>query len=270
MAAPIKPSPAVWQPGSAPAGCNLYALLHEGTGTTTDNLAGTDDGTFVGSPTWGTGTYGPEVGGFTSSNMIGYSPASQLVATGSYPFWIGAMFKNTSTNAGDIIGFGSTSSNSPKVLLRINTSGNAGQFLYWANGNSFDGPFANATGLTCNDGNYHTVFGVSTSATAHALLFDGTQVATDTTSLGTCTLNTYRIGGYLRSAGDVPFPFSHANSKVAWAGCGQGAAPDFAALHTDLITGTFAAARPAAGGGLILFGGGDLSGGLGGLSGGLQ
>src|SRR5207237_1628940 len=91
-----KPLP-LWRPDQAPAGCLFYALLDEASGLRVRDLAQrAGNGAFVGTPTWGRGLYGPQLGGFTASNYVSV-PGLVGAGTLTYPHWAAALFAVTSS-----------------------------------------------------------------------------------------------------------------------------------------------------------------------------
>ncbi len=242
IAAQTKPSP-VWQSGSAPAGCTAYWPLTEGSGTTYHDYEPTSaiNGSAAGSgPTWATGSFGPETNTYTTSNYIAINPAAQQLATGTYPFWIAAMFKSSSTSDGLAIAQGSTTDNDPIVGLRINAVSVAKDTQYFLRDDAGGTPIGpTASNITTNDGVYHTFLGVSWAANNHRLYFDGVEVGTaGTVSLGTTTDNKLVIGCLLRAAASLNFP-----GTVVSCAIGSGAAPDPGDQSDDWLSGAFSAIR---------------------------
>ncbi len=225
----------VWTPpvgARLPAGCRGSFDLLERSGTRVRDSAQRKDGSFVGSPTWGRGLYGPQLGGFTASNYVAIDPPNLAI---SYPFWQASLATNTSTTVGGYINsFGSSSSGNPIAALVYNLN-SANTLGYFIRDNAGASPIVSMFSFTTqNDGNWHVAMGVSFSESDHRLYWDGVQLASSATAVGAITVNQLSLGVLRRTGVASPF-----NGSLGWYGWGLGQVPDPARLYRRLITGSF-------------------------------
>ncbi len=232
-----KPLTPAWQASHAPLGVNGYWPLTEGSGTTVvDLFTSPHNGTFVGVPVWATGSFGAELGSFSTTKYVAINPASQLMGTGSYPFWAAILYKNSDTTTNCYaLSQGSSSSATPIISLEFNNGTNkVGQFI------RSDDNATQETAITGgNDGNYHVLMVVVWAANRGAFYLDGVQGALSSTTLGTFTDNRLALGVLLRSAASNAF-----TGTIVAAACGSGNCPDPADFADDWLSGAFAAIRP--------------------------
>jgi len=235
----VKPPVATWQPDRAPAGSRLYLPMHEGAGARTRDLAGVGLGTFVGTPTWGRGPYGGQIGGFTTSNYITVSP----IPARAYPFWQAYLFVNTVTTTGATLGgWTNTGGSNPAAIIRVN-----GDVVsrpdYFLRDDAGGGPVASLSAAsgsaTPNDGLPHVLMASSHSTVDHRLYWDGRLVGSSSTSVGTITTPVFTVGVMRRTT--VSGAFGGSTIAVL---AGSGSVPDAMALAQDLLSGRFAAMRP--------------------------
>jgi hypothetical protein len=233
----IRPKPPAprWQAGSAPPGVKLFLPLAEGPRPIQDAVRGTI-GTLAGTLAWGSGRYGPQLAGFTTSNYAYLSPPAQILAS-TYPCWAAVLVDAPPGVGGwpfcqGVIGTGSHSVgigwNDPatgSLSYRLNAIGNS---------------VTTATGLPLNDGRPHVVAAWSNSATDHHLWFDGVEVATGTTDPGG-TLSTPAVLIGVESFNPTRNPFGGAVIALA---LGNGSLPDFGPLAYDWLSGNVSAVRP--------------------------
>lgn len=229
-----KPVYPTWQPGHAPAGCKLYAPLAAKAGSAVRNLVG-EPGSFVGSPAWSSGFYGPQLSGFTSSNFVTFDWLATRVV--SAPFWL-AVLASTSASGSTQTLFSLTNSDASHEIEVYLTA--AGIFETYQ---SFgfvvmDSPAA------LNDGRPHVFMLASYANADHRSYVDGVPVATSTNNSSSpyafsfLTLGCQRYGasGVTRGA-----PWG---GSIVAAAAGTGAIPGPRALSADWLSGTFAAVRP--------------------------
>jgi hypothetical protein len=237
-----KPSSPVWQTASAPSGCKLYLPFHEGSGTSLDNLcpSGGNDGTFVGALTWGSGEFGPQITGWSTTKYITIDPASQILVTTLYPFWVAALINdNTSTSEGWVISQRS-STTAPPLCGLINNAGGVAQTLQGAaRGDDNVNVNVSVASQPLNDGNPHVLMLVCWSSTLRRIYVDGVEKATATGALGAMTANNLTIG-VARGQPGVSTPYTGAISAIA---AGNGAAPDPGVFADDWLSGRFSAVR---------------------------
>lgn len=241
-----KPAVPAWQAARAPLGVNGFWGLTEGTGTTAaDSYTTPHNGSFVGSPTWGTGNFGPELSAFSTTKYIAINPASPLVGDGTYPSWLAVLVKNTTATDSYPISAGSSSSNTPIYSIETNASSSFAQgFLRDDSGSPGTAVGGGTTSGVLNDGNYHVVMQVSWAANRHGIYFDGQLLtfALSTATLGTFTLNRMALGVLLRAATASPY-----TGTIVAAASGKGAAPDPADFADDWLSGDFLAIRAPGG-----------------------
>ncbi len=232
-----KNSTPVWASDVGPLGIQAYYLLYEGTGTTahdvTGNVAGYN-GTFTGTPVWGSDTYGANLGSFSTSNYVAIPGALATAwSNGAYPRYIWFMGANTATTANTTAFlFAQTGANTFNIGLVFNFGSTGVADLYINNNNNTSAVLSQVT-----DGNPHVWLIVSTSATAHTLYLDGVSKITATSSLAgdVGTLNLLTLGAFKRQA-VVSNPWT---GSISAFGCGWGANPNPLAFTNDQLTGQF-------------------------------
>lgn len=238
-----KPTEPAWQADLAPAGCVAYVPLTEGSGTTVEDFVpgNVHHGTFTGSPVWGTGDYGPQVGSFTTSNYIPLTYSSTTIPGAGFPMWAAMMFEHTGTTAGVVFSFGGSASDTPFWFYQVNVSSQGGASNYNARGSVGTGFNLTVTTPTHNDGNPHVIQVVSWAANYHAIYLDGLLIATNTSNTLSPlpTVNQMTIGLLRRSSPTTPF----VNGSIIAAAYGENGAPDPLEFAEDWLYGTFAAIR---------------------------
>ena len=85
-------------------------------------MAGGTSGAFVGSPTWATGLYGPQLGNFSASNYVTFDNTPQVLGV-AFPCWLVVMFVNTGVGDYVLASQVNLASANPLVELRINQGG---------------------------------------------------------------------------------------------------------------------------------------------------
>ncbi|WP_406699231.1 LamG-like jellyroll fold domain-containing protein [Singulisphaera sp. Ch08] len=231
-----KPDDPEWQDDEAPAGCRLYMPLVEGSGNTVRDFAGSNHGSFVGSPSWQSGLYGPQIGGFSTSNYVAIDPPAQLLGA-TYPFWMAALTVKTGITAGYSLAQGNSAGTQSMGILH--NSGNSSLLAWQVRNDAGNLRSVSATVGNQSDGRPHVVMCVSPTASVRNLYFDGQLVGTNAAALGAITCDTLTIGA-IRNA-TVTNAFT---GSLLWAGCGSGSVPDPLALANDLLSGQFSAIRP--------------------------
>lgn len=233
-----KPYSPAWNPsGVGGPGCQLYLPLHEGSGAPGDICGALPtSGTLVGAPTWGAGPLGPQLGGFSAAN---YARIDGALTWGTYPCAVAVLAATASAATYQCPFFLGHNTSFPRIEFQWN-GGSAGQLEFYLTGDSGIGPTLSATiGATLYDGQPHIVQFTSLSASSHHLYFDGTIVATSSTTVsGPFTVTRASIGARSRGATDTPF-----GGSVIAAGAWFGSVPDPTALAADWPSGTFSAAR---------------------------
>jgi hypothetical protein len=231
-----KPASPVWTPGEiGTEGCQGYWPLHEGSGTTLNDISGNGRHlSFVGTPgpTWSVGPLGAQLGGFSSSN---YAAATFSPVAPSYPFWVAALVSSTTAINKAALQLGDQSTGGYRGAY-YNSSDRC-QYVATNNGSSFASVSATARPEP-TDGLPHLIFGVEHSATDRRLEIDGVQVATSTTNLGLLSGIDAISAGLAALTGAQAYTSGY---LIALA-IGWGALPNGAALAADWLSGTFAAA----------------------------
>lgn len=235
-----KPASPTWQAGRAPAGCKLYVPMADAPAATLREMATRTLATWFGSPDWGSGPYGPQLGGFATAKYVDLFPSSQVLGA-NYPFWWATLASNSSTAAA----WAFTQGDGPvspayNVSLSYNPGTIFGRLDYILHGTSADINIE-AYGLPLSDGRPHVAMGWSHSATDHHLAFDGIEVASGTTNPGTITGSRIALGVHINSLGGTSEPFG--GSLIAFL-AGNGSVPDPVTLAEDLLSGDFSAVRP--------------------------
>lgn len=229
--------------GYLPSGTRLYLPLQEASGDPVD-LAGNYSASAVGAVVRTSTAFGYHVSGFATDKYLTFDALAADYDGSTLPRWMIVIFTNTSTTADLVLmSFGRASTGVPYAYLNLN-QGTTGTVSYSLRDDNNDAITLTAAGTACNDGQLHTIMGITNAANAHRLWFDGAQVDFDANTLGTCTFDRATLGALRRD--DVQFP-SAANIYAAAAG--YGAVPDPASLHVDWINGRFSGA------GLIVPGG---------------
>lgn len=266
-----KPSAATWDDEAAPAGCQGYWPLDGAAGAMAVDLSRAGNhAPFVGTPAWGSGLYGSQLGGFTASNYALRSLPATLDLAANWPIWMAVLVAGRGSSDSFAFALGNHSANAPFAGIRCNYSG-VGHIDYYFRDSSGGGPGDAFAGVTKPDGGApHVIAAASRSATDHRLYFDGLQVDSSGVAAGSTLIDRVALGALVRTT--TVFPFGGNLIAGAW---GYGALPDFAALAADWLAGRFAAATPelriedlfapaAAGGPFPFFADGDagLAGGL--------
>lgn len=256
----VKTASPTWVSGNGPLGTSFYFLLGEGTGAPTELVSGTS-ATNVGTPTWGTGTYGAQLSGFTTSVAVQLdSIASSWSSSAGYPRCIWVAFANTDTTVGQyILCFGNSSSNNDLFALSLN-AGSQPQVsaIFRDSANTSNNLSFSSSAAT--DGNPHVLSLVAYSSSDIRLYLDGVEVATATTTLGSFSFQNFTLGA-IRRNGTQSNPF---NGALIAAGGSLGSVPDQQALYRGLITGQFGGTRGeiSTGGSVLFFLDPSLSGGF--------
>lgn len=243
-----KPAPGTLLDPSHPSLSGAVAcwLLTEGRGTTpADSLGRRAQGSFVGAPTWGVGTMGPTLSGFSSSNYVVLDRPQVLGST--YPFWIATLATNTATTPNCYtLNQGSGSGGNATIGLTYNGSPGtgtvAGQACYVLRDNSAAAFSPQFTDAVINDGKPHVLMGVSYAANDHRIYLDGLQRGTSTTTLGTCDGSQMTLGVFRRNATITSTGFT---GQVIACAVGNRLVPDPAALARSWLAGDFGAAPGA-------------------------
>lgn len=243
-----KPQLPTWQPTRATAGCRGYWPLTEGGGRTLRDYAGRRyDGSFVGSPTWRRGAYGPELGGFTASDYVDGDPSAAAIFAAGPPFWLAVMVSGMSPTTTISVPISLyNSANNQEIIIYVNNGvdGQVASFLRNDGGTNLN-IIVNDTPL--NDGKPHVLMHLSAGVADHRLYFDGRLIGSDAGSFsGPLQLASFTIGARNRGTADIPF----VDGSIVWCGAGNGANPDpytltdgLFSLAGDLISGQFSAIR---------------------------
>ncbi len=232
-----KPSP-VWTPSYGPAGAQFYALIHEGSGTTIRDLIAGRDGSFTGSPTWGTpdgGDFGAFLSGLGTANYINLDTLAAAISTGSFPLWIAVLLKTTSTGTTQqySVGFGNSADNDPLFGTIHNNAAQTAQAAVWRDAAAVSNqPSGSVSGS--NNGEFHVALNYVVSAARCELWWDGVRVAAVTNTTGAVTFDRGAIGALRRGTLSNGFAGEVHAVIVGW-----GAIPDEDWLATDLIRGQF-------------------------------
>lgn len=233
-----KPTYPTWQPGHAPPGCRLYTPLAGRVGTVARNVAGGDHGSFVGTPTWSRGLYGPQLSGFSGSNLVKFDWLAPQVV--SAPFWLAALASTSASGSVQTL-FSLTNSDASHEIEVYLTA--AGIFETYQ---SFgfvvmDSPAA------LNDGRPHVFMLASYANADHRAYVDGVMVASSTNnSTNPYAFSFLTLGCQRYGASGVTTGAPWGGSIVA-AAAGTGAIPGPRAMARDWLSGAFSAARPRKG-----------------------
>ena len=247
-----KPASPTWNPGHAlAAGAFIAPLFNEGSGTPWDYARNVPLGV-TGSPTWQSGAFGSQVGGFSTTAYYTADDAPTLIGT-TYPCYEAIGFTLAGA-AGTVYlgGASSTSSSTPVFLIRTTGSNGIEGFVRPNSGGANLGPSASATtmagqGISLVDGNPHVVMMIAWSDALREIWVDGISQGSNTTSLGAITAAAFTLGVMRRTSVDsATFPGS-----IWVAQAGKLAVPDPAALAADWLAGTFSAWQMTAGGLLV-------------------
>ena len=236
LAKTAKESSPVWTSTYAPNGTRAFYLIHEGSGTTVNDISNTYDGSIQGSPTWGSDSYGANLSGFTTSN---YVLANALASSGlfnggsNYPLWMAVLYKVAGSTAQQYLAcFGNSTNTTPRFLVATNQSAD----------NFITGAYIDNAGqqLTINtaqtrDASYHTMVFVVESASISRLFFDGKLKTSASNTLTTVTFDRFAIGAFVRNTVAVPAVDCTISAVVV----GSGGSPSPMHLHCDLINGQF-------------------------------
>lgn len=241
-----KPAIAELQPGEiGTEGCTGYWALCEGTGTAyADSSVENRDGTAVGAPAWQSGSFGPEINGFTTTDYISIDATGDLVAIQTPPYGWFVLFKNASASDGVLFGQGRSSSSVPFAALRIN-SGVAGTSEANQRGDDNANKIQQLAGTASNDGGYHVIGCLRVSNLQLVLFFDDSQIRDLGQTLpGSGTFDRSSIGALVRNTVTLPFP-----GTIVAAARYVGSYPDPWDLIHDWRTGQFSAIRAQFSGG---------------------
>lgn len=237
----------VYTAAYAPAGVKAIYLIYEGTGgngATVADITGTYNGTIVGTPTWGSDSYGANLSGFlaTAYVQINALAASGHFDGGVFPKWLHYLYKHlTATNGQYLSGLGNSASTNQLFSGTLNNTGDN-----QVGGSYRDNTVAGnqSTFTKTRDTDYHTLTVVVESSTMLRVFSDGQQIGIGTTAMGTTTLNRGAIGALSRTT--VGSPASGA--VLSYVVAGSGAVPSPIHLHTDSISGQFLGTWAMAGG----------------------
>ncbi len=244
LVGPAKPASPTWRTATAPhaSAFQAYYLLHEGTGTTFQDLVNARNGVAVSTPTWGSGAYGAELSGFTTGVYVTMDALAAEFQAGTLPRWVAVLFKNTdAVNYSWMFSFGRSSSANPMFGVGINLNGTANRLFGFARDDATTEASFGSTTAVSSDGAYHVVMMLETATNARALYLDGVSVVTNATNLGTATLNQASLGVLRRTTVTLPFGGTIGAVVVGWNGN-----PNPYLLYDDLINGQFAGTRAAA------------------------
>ncbi len=173
-----------------PAGTYAYWPLDTGTGTAIYDVSTTADrGILQNAPSWATGKIGQAVSFNGSSQYLSTSTAQADPNTFTLELW----FKTTTTNGGELMGFGDAQTGSSTNRDRLLYMTNGGQLVF---GTKPSTTHTISSSGSYNDGNWHYV-AATEGAAGLTLGVDGTRVASDgaTTTGGNYT-------GYWRAGFD--------------------------------------------------------------------
>jgi hypothetical protein len=174
----------------------------EGTGTTAADSTGTYTGTLTNGVTWVTS-------GCKRGNCVRFNDAvSQYIALandsagiiGNMTAWtFSGWFKSTTTNTSTLYGEGNTGTTNQLIKVAVSENA-AGDGSYQYRDDSVVSGSTVTIALSLNDGNWHHVCAIQSSKSSRTLYIDGTQRATQTTAIGTLSLNTANIGVFERTS----------------------------------------------------------------------
>jgi len=211
-------------------GASTFVLPINEFGGAPVNVAGIQAGVVTGSPTWSNGPYGPQVGGFSTSDYFDYPTT---LPTG--PRWIAVMFTNTSTALTYPIAYCNSGQTKNVLGLALNyggTAGTAGMVITDNSGATYNWV---GSGLPCNDGNPHVLMGWTTSGLQYSCAFDGVVVSSR--AGGSVTINPNQITLGALHGSTVSSPLS--GGSLIFAAAGTGAIPDYQTLYQDWMSGRF-------------------------------
>ncbi len=219
----------------------LWALT-EGSGTSAaDTSVENRDGTFVGSPAWASGSYGPELGSFTTSAYVAIDATGDTTATQTAPYMFAVLFKNSGTTEGCGFGQGRSTVATPFIALpRVNSGGTAQLLEFDVRGDDNSLKNIQEASVTTNDGNYQMVVGlVPTTTRIDQFYMVGTNVVEDRaviTAPGSSTIDRCSIGALVRNTVGMAFP-----GTIVAVGRWAGDYPDPGELIHDWMSGAFSA-----------------------------
>ena len=239
-AAASKPASPAWQAGSAPAGVKDYWLMHEGSGAPANFAPGGADTTQVGTLTWGAGSYGQEISGWSTSNYLTADTQGTVLAGGTYPCWGAFMFKNSSASAGYLFSEGNSGGSGPIVAAVLNYNGTAQDTAVWTRDDGGSTPNALETTGQANDGNYHVLTFYMVSVNDIRYWLDGSEINQKTQTPGALTTNQFTIGVLRRNSVSAGTNFP---GSIVAAAIGNGSHVDPFSLAYDWLSGTFSAVR---------------------------
>lgn len=232
----------VWTSAYAPSGTKAYYLIHNGSGVTVSDITGSYDGTINGSLTWGSGTYGAFLSGFSGSAAVfadALATSNLFNGATAYPKWVAVLYRSlTSTTGQWLASFTNSANDVPNMWVGVNPNADNTIGGYQRPGNQFLPAKTRDTG-------FHTILLTTTSYTTAALFSDGIQVASGTGGTDAATVvNRFTIGGLRRTSWSGAASGCEIHAVI----CGQGEAPSPWGLHVDLINGQFLGTwAPAAG-----------------------
>jgi hypothetical protein len=228
-----KPKVPIWNPALGPAGTRSFWPLTERDTLTAKDVVSRRDATFLSSPAWVNGLYGPQLDAIATGNYPLYSGA---VPTMVYPRWIAGLGVCTASGAKVICSIEDSASGG-YVRLQYNSS-NRIHFVVSPDGVATAQVLTTATAAF--DGNPHVIMGVEWHATSRALYFDGNIVGTiNTTSSGAIqAYNRISLGATVAGGSRLT-----AGNLIA-AAYGQGAQPDPMKLAVSWLDGRFLELRP--------------------------
>ena len=228
----------------APTGTTNYYLIYEGSGSTVHDLTTAANGTVVGSPTWATGTHGPELSGFSTSNYVQINSAAAAFGSASYPKWIVMLYKNSATGTGAGYGVSFASSTTNNDLLGVYLDTTAGTVGIIDRDHSNQGTTSTFACAAATDGNYHVLALLMLSATTYALYLDGFSVGSNVSKpSGSNTCDRAAIGAVLRSSAASPFAGT-IGAVIIGSGSTVGMAPGLMkSMAWDLLNGQFMGTR---------------------------
>lgn len=235
----VKTSSPTWEAAEGPLGTGFYALLNEGTGAPANLVTGSA-GTNIGTPTWGSNSYGATLGGFSTSIAVQFdSLASSYSSTAGYPRCLCVMFSNADTSAGQYMFLlGNATDSNP--LWGLSLDGSVPSVGMILRGDVSELNLVYSTSKA-TDGNPHVLSLVSYSSTLTLGFLDGVQVASSSSNPGAYSFQNFTLG-CIRRNGLQTNPF-HGSLIAALATIGS--VPDQHGLYRDLIEGQFGGSRGA-------------------------
>ena len=228
----VKPRVPILQRGHPHAkGLSTLVAFTESAGAPRDLVTGRALAV-TGAPTWTAGPHGPQVGGFTTGNYYSLVYATVCPWT-SYPAWAAVLGTTVSTTTAQPFCYGRVGVGAFVTAQWSKTATNIEAYVESATLTA-----ANVTGRT--DGRPHVLMLLSYSAADHRLCFDGTQVASSTTSAAAIDYSTLSLGaGNIN--GSITNPFLGTITLFA---SGRGTVPSPASLADDWLSGRFGLIRP--------------------------